>query len=363
MSRTQSVRAIAPVAAPAPTEIVWRRGSRSRDSTTRLMADTLETGLARLRGHPVRVREVRREFLTSSSSFRTERLRVVTDRGTRLRVFLKDLNPHNLMEKARTVREFDLAPSFRELQMYESVLAPHRFGTLHLYARRWQPDDGVHWIFLEDGGRVVLHNFLDLPRWTAAARWAARFHAGTHHLPDSQTRFLPRYDQAHYGRCAARVREILPHLASQERELVGRGLACYERRIEWLSALPRCVIHGQFFGKNILLRRGKAGPRIVVIDWETAALGPGTFDLVSLSSGKWTPEQRHAMRAAYFEQYQAVSGASLDWEAVSHELAVVALYQALEWLAWWGHHRALSRHFANFLRELARVLDERFTDG
>jgi phosphotransferase family enzyme len=337
--------------------------SAEPSAVTGLMVETLETGLSRLWGRSVRIREIHREFLGSSSSFRTERLRVAVDGEKPLRVFFKDLNPDNQMEKARAVRELDLAPSLRELRVYESILSPERFGTLHLYAARWDPLRGLYWIFLEDGGRVVLHNFLDLPRWTAAARWAARFHAATRQLPAEHTQFLPRYDRAHYEHCTDRVREILPNLDRAERELVNRGLDHYVARIDALSALPHSVIHGQFFGKNVLLRRGASGPKIVVIDWETAALGPGTFDLVSLTSGKWTADERHAMWLAYFEQYQAQTGASREWDAFYAELAVVTLYQALEWLAWWGHHRGLSRHFANFLKELDRVLEEHFIAG
>src|SRR5205814_109368 len=99
----------------------------------------LEEGLSHLRGRPTRIREMRREFLEASSSFHTERLRVWLDQGKPVRVFFKDLNPEHQMEKARTVRELDLAPSRRELQMYQTVLSPERFGTLHLYGSRWEP--------------------------------------------------------------------------------------------------------------------------------------------------------------------------------------------------------------------------------
>ena len=73
-----------------------------------------------------------------------------------LRVFFKDLNPEHLNEKARMLRELDLAPSRRELQMYQAVLSPQRFGTLHLYASRWEPERGIYWLFLEDGGDALL---------------------------------------------------------------------------------------------------------------------------------------------------------------------------------------------------------------
>ncbi len=325
---------------------------------TRLMARVLEEGLGRLRSRSVHVRRIRREPLSSSSSFQTERLWVTLDRGRPLRVFFKDLHPGHLTPKARAVRDFGLEPSYRELQMYQAVLVPERFGTLQLYGYRWEPERGRVWAFFEDGGRTVLHNYVDIPRWTAAARWAARFHAATRGMPAERAPFLPEYDAAHYQRCAERVGQILPTLKDDEHALVARGLDRFVDSIDRLSALPRSVIHGQFFGKNILLRRANARQRVVVIDWETAALGPGSFDLVSLMSGKWTAQERRAMRSAYVEQYEAASGEPVEPDVFDRELSDVALYQALEWLAWWGRHRTLSRHFANFMRELRTVLED-----
>src|SRR5205814_7479955 len=54
------------------------------------------------------------------------------------------------------------------------------------------------------------------------------------------------------------------------------------------TTLFRSVIHGQYFGKNIMLRPRNHEQPLAVIDWETAALGPGTYDLVSVSCGGWT---------------------------------------------------------------------------
>jgi aminoglycoside phosphotransferase (APT) family kinase protein len=245
--------------------------------------------------------------------------------------------------------------------MYQAVLSPERHGTPRLYAWRWEPERRLYWLFLEDGGDRLLLDFLELPLWTAAARWAARFHAATRALPPAQTDFLPRYDAAHYQDCADRLRRLLPSLPPSQRDLIERGLRCYVTQIERLGALRPSVLHGQFFGKNILLPPGRRAPRVAVIDWETAALGPGTVDLVSLTFGKWTREERHAMQTAYLEQYRAETGERIDDAAFQEELALVALYQSLEWLAWWGCHRELSRHhFPTFLKELGHVLDDHF---
>ncbi len=112
------------------------RGESDDDGLARLMVETLEEGLSRLRGRPVRILEMLREPLPSVSSFHRERLRVTLEGGKTLRVFFKDLNPEHQTEKARTVRARDLAPSLRELRMYQSVLSPQRDGTLYLYASR-----------------------------------------------------------------------------------------------------------------------------------------------------------------------------------------------------------------------------------
>ncbi|TMI89903.1 MAG: aminoglycoside phosphotransferase family protein [Bacillati bacterium ANGP1] len=333
-------------------------GGETPDSggMTREMRRTLEEGLSRLRGRPVRIRELRRRALRTSRSFRTERVRVILDGGESVRVFFKDLNPRHQTEKAQRVRAFDFAPGRREVQMYQSVLSPARFGTPHLYASRWEPEQDIYWLFLEDAGSTLVRNSHDMTAWVAAARWIARFHTATRRLPDSQTGFLPQFDRRHYRRCADTVRRILPDLDARERRAVSRGLDCYAGRIDWLSALPRNVIHGQFFGQNIVLRRGGRNHAIAVVDWESAAMGPGLFDLASLTAGRWTREQRQSLLAAYVAQYQDETGDQVDWKSFCRDLCAVALYQSLEWIGWWGRHRRLSRDFSNFLKELERAL-------
>src|SRR5437762_10722086 len=109
------------------------------ESTTELMAETLQEGLSRLRGRPVHVRQLRREVCARSSSFRAEWLRVLLDGGERLEAFFKDLDPRHLVNGASAVRAGDREPSRRELWMYQQLLDPRRFGTPELYAWRWDP--------------------------------------------------------------------------------------------------------------------------------------------------------------------------------------------------------------------------------
>ncbi len=328
----------------------------SAGAVSRLIARTIEEELARQGGAAVRVKGVAGLPDELTSSFSVHRLRVTLDRGRPLDVIFKDLEPGHQSDDAKELRRPDREPGLRELRVYRDILPEVDLGTLRLYGYRWEPEDGRCWILLEYGGRELLRNTADLQRWITAARWIARFHGRSRALDPGRTGFLPRYDLAHYRRCAQRVEEILPGLSTDERPLVARGLERFRSLIPALAEVPVSVIHGQYFGQNILLR-GRGGTlRAVPIDWETAALGPAAFDLVSLTSGKWTPEQRLAMKHAYLEEYRDLLPGELSWTRLEKEVRMVTLYQSLEWIAWWARHRRLSRDFTRFLRELSSVV-------
>ena len=328
------------------------------DPQVKMMVETLENAFSGLRGKPVRVRELQREVCEHVSSFHAEHLRVSLDTDECIPVFFKDLDPGHQIETARKVRAGDLGPSYHELRVYQQILSRVDLGTPQLYAVRWEPDFGIYWIFLEDVGTSRLRDSRNYARWVPAARWAARFHVAVRNLPQSHTSFLPVWDLAHYHRCAERARGILRELNVQDRALVSQALEHYESRIGWFAALPKTVIHGQFFGKNIMLRTRRGDRMLAVIDWETAALGPGGFDLVSVSSGRWTDVQRHSMWQAYFDEFNACTGLSQSWENFCEGLWELELYQALEWLAWW-RNRSVSHNFGKWVTELKRITKER----
>lgn len=319
---------------------------------------TLEAAFSRSQGRPVRIRQLRAELCEQVSSFQAHRLRVTLDTGEQIGVFFKDLNPEHQIQNAQKVRAGDLGPSYLELRVYRHILSRLALGTPQLYAVRWEPKAAIYWIFLEDVGRSRLRDCRTDGPWIAAARWAARFHVAADTLPARCKRFLPVYDRAHYERCAERARGILPGLSLRDRALIARALGHYGERIEWFAKLPRTAIHGQFFGKNIMRRNLRGEQSFAVIDWETAALGPGGFDLVSLSAGHWTPTQRRAFWRAYFDEHQRQSGNAGDWNDFCQELREIEIYQALEWVGWW-RNRSTSHNFGRWVEELSRILKDR----
>jgi hypothetical protein len=323
------------------------------ERTTRLMAETLGEGLSRVRGRPVEVRAVEREFFARSSSFCAERLHVQLGGGERLGVFFKDLDPRRRLNEARVARTDDLGPSRRERLMYQQILSRQRFGTPELYAWRWDPPDGPFWIFLEDVGGSPLGDNPDFGLWLAAARWAAGFHAATCRLPGEQTQFLRTYGPARYRDPVGRIERKLPDLDPAHRPAVRRALAHYAGVLDGFAGLPRSVIHGEFFGKNIIVRAGDPERPLAVVDWESAAVGPSYLDLVSLTTGRWRADQKQALWRAYFDAYQAEAGLRLDWEGFCRDLRRLSLHHALKWLAWrpdWNFS------LAKWMRELEQAM-------
>jgi aminoglycoside/choline kinase family phosphotransferase len=340
--------AAAPVTGPRPI---------SADHLNGVMLKTLESALSRSQGRTVRIIQLDRAECQHESTFHGEHLFARLENGESLRVFLKDLSPQHQIEQARKVRRSDVPASNHELRVYQIILSRLALGTPELYASRWDPERGIYWMFLEDTGSSRLRDSRNFVRWVPAAQWAARFHAATRNLPAAQTSFLPSYDAAHFRHCAARIQQILPTLESKDRELVERAYNHYESRIDWLDGLSRSVIHCQFFGKNIMLRPKTHKHHIAVIDWETAALGPSSFDLASVSSGRWTARERESMWRAYFDQYQAETHLVLNWDSFCLELKEMELYQALEWLGWW-RNRSVSHNFGIWVKELERIMKD-----
>jgi aminoglycoside phosphotransferase (APT) family kinase protein len=145
------------------------------------------------------------------------------------------------------------------------------------------------------------------------------------------------------------------------RPLVDGALARYGEFVQLLDGLPQGVIHGEFFGKNVLLRPDRATP-ITVVDWETAAMGPLYVDLVSISAGRWTRSQRMAMRRAYFEARNPPVADDADWNRFNQEVDLVALLQAVSWLGFWvssdGNDPKYTSRVSRWIHELTLAMAE-----
>lgn len=319
------------------------------------MIRCLEQGLGEIRGKQIRVRELKREPFRGSSSFATERLTAQLEDGESIPIFFKDLNPANQLHEARYIREnTGLERSRRELLMYRYVLTPLQLGTPKLYGYRWEPSEPSYWIFLEDAGPKRLSRLGDFNLWVGAARWIARLHTVDYREIKEVVDVLPVYDAEHFKLCAQQVERGLSRFDQQQQLIVSRALERYHDIIGSLGDLPGCLIHGEYFGKNVMIRPFSSNDAIAVIDWETAAIGPRCVDLVSITAGRWTPEQRSEMKRAYAATYAEETGQAGDMTSLDREMAAVALYRALWWVGYWS--QGDDAHIARWIKELGKVM-------
>jgi aminoglycoside/choline kinase family phosphotransferase len=319
-----------------------------------LMVKSLEEGLSNIHGKSKVVKQLIREPFAGSSSFATERIRALLDDNELVDIFFKDLDPNNQLDEAQRIRDIGLERSRREFLMYQKILPPLQIGTPKLYGYRWEPSEDIFWIFLEDAGPKRLSRLGDFSLWVDATSWAARLHSVDLSQLINNAGFLPHYDAEHFNVCARRIEESYSKFDAQQQTTISQALDRYYKIVDYLISLPSCLIHGEYFGKNVMIRPGETNETIAVIDWETAAFGPRCVDLVSITAGRWTPEQRGIMCKAYAEQYQIETGQPIDMVALAQEMENVALYRALWWLGYWS--KGDEAHINRWFKELQAVM-------
>jgi aminoglycoside phosphotransferase (APT) family kinase protein len=276
------------------------------------------------------LREVRRRPSEYRTSFPLEELDAVLADGTRLRIAFKQLDWDRLDEQARLAKPAFLHDPGREPAVYEAVLPRAAPGPPRHYGSVLDPAAGRHWLFVEWVEGRELYQVGELELWCAAARWLAETHTA---LADDLPRHtslgrLVEYDAGYYRRWMDRALEFAgtspggPDAASVE-WLAER----YEPVVEAMLAMPRTVIHGEFYASNVLVAEGPDGTRVAPVDWELAGAAPGAVDLAALVSGSWPEADRERIVAAY---RSALAPAGLS----RRDLDLARLHLAVQWLGW-----------------------------
>jgi Ser/Thr protein kinase RdoA (MazF antagonist) len=263
------------------------------------------------------------------TSFPLEELEVTPAGGTRLRLAFKRLDWGALGEEARLAKPRFLHDPAREPAVYETVLAPAGLGP-RFYGSLVDPESERHWLFVEWVEGRELYQVGERSLWEAAARWLGDVHVRLSGELDRRIAEAPLldFDESHYRAWIARAREFSrapgrpPSLAGSVDRLVGR----YETALDELLALPRTVIHGEFYASNVLVGSGP-DPRVCPVDWELAAVAPGLADLAALISGGWGEEDRQALVSAY----RSAPGVA---PFTDRQLDLVRLHLAIQWLGW-----------------------------
>lgn len=274
--------------------------------------------------------EVSSEFVRERSSFPLERLTVTLADGSELRLAFKRLERRGLDPQARLSKPGFLFDAAREPLVYSTVLASAPLGPPRYLGSLASEGGRGRWLFVEWVAGRELYQVGERSAWSRAARWLARMHAAL--APDldrhaSEARLLD-HDAAHCARWAARAARFAraERPGSVSDRFLGSLRKRYERVAEELAALPRTLVHGDFYASNVLVGEGE-DTRVTAVDWEMAGAGPGLLDLAALTSGGWSESERAELVSAYRSVEQAPPFCTRDFE-------LVRLHHAVQRLGW-----------------------------
>jgi len=223
-------------------------------------------------------------------------------------------------------------------------------------------DEGeVCWLFLEDVGDARPEGLEARPLLSA---WLARLHTSAAELAAELP--LPACGpDAHRERLHAARGPLHEHLRNPAlspadrwvlREL-GDDLARLDARwseIEGLCArMPRTLVHGDLSPQNLRLRAAAHGDELLVLDWETAGVGPPAIDLVDVDPALYASLVAHAWPEATPEAVQR-------WQRVGRILScvVATVWEGSELgTPWVERPMARLRVYRHELRQAMESLD------
>jgi len=294
-------------------------GSRSRFPEARRLTTGLRAVFQGTGASPGSIAILHREPNEYESTFPTE---IVTCRlgnnDTTLRLFIK-----------YGTETFDGVFGHRgdvsyEARVYREVLQPLGMSTPRFYGVYRDPRTRVSWLVLDylNGGRPTSH-LHDPNAMVQAARWIGRFHAANERrLPDPRLKFLKRYNEAYYMGWAWRTKKLF---APTHARFPWLAPLCdgFGPFVHSLLAATRTVIHGEYFGLNVVYQNGTSWPA----DWQSAAIAPGEIDLASLTHSWPTPLVKRCERE--YRRSRWPDGAPTNFEET---LDAARFYMNFRWM-------------------------------
>jgi hypothetical protein len=237
-----------------------------------------------------------------------------------------------------------------EARVYEEILAPSGSSTPKMILAHRPADRADTWLFLEYLSEAIRVSKATEPCAMAqVAEWIGRFHARA--TASDVPAFVRRYDHDYYRgwvqRTDARVRE-----GGGVGEWWPRALRCFAGQLDVLGECEPSLLHGEYYPKNVLWAPDRVSP----VDWESAAVGAGPIDLVSLVDG-WPDPLRRRCTDAYVRGRWQLGAPSWFWDQCS----LAEVYLHLRWLgddAWGRQGTQPAREWPRVRRigELAKSL-------
>ena len=210
-----------------------------------------------------------------------------------------------------------------EAAVYQNVLLPLKVTKPVFYGSHISSTSGEAMLVIEhldDALRINKHEEAEAAM-TLAARWIGEFHS-FNESRICDTPDLNFYDAKYYLGWAARTAEFAGELHSTFPWLVTL-CSRFEEIVPLLLVAAPTVIHGEYYPRNILFRDGTIYP----VDWESAAIGAGEIDLVTLTEA-WPKEVVRECES----EYRRARWPSDPPTSFERTLAAARLYLQFRWL-------------------------------
>jgi hypothetical protein len=318
--------------------------------STRWATDDLQAELERaLRGRlgaGTRIAGLKRRPSRYRTSFPIEELDVRLTTGEALALVFKEVSREALEDHAQDAKPDFMHDPMREIEVYERLLPAAGVEVAASYGAVADKERGRYFLFLERVAGVELYQVGRRETWEHVARWLACLHERLREQMDGATRLL-RYDAELLALWPRRAAEYAA--GTEARAALGRIAEHYGDVVERILALPRTVIHGEFYASNVLVDDPVAPDRVCPVDWEVAAVGAGLIDLAALVSGGWSAEDREAIASAYREASPPESRRPrIEFE---QGLDACRLHVALQWLGWSDGWSPPPEHASDWLQD------------
>ena len=261
-----------------------------------------------------RVRIVARQPSEWVSTYPAEVLTCLTPNGSQLRVLCKYSGGRPKAADHRQGVAYEAAV-YRQVLHPLRLTAPRYLGTYRDSSSGWTA------LLLEQMDEAYPVEMAQ-DRMYEAAAWLGRFHAAAaarlrmRRGSDGASPFAPavlrgrRYDLKYYEQWAHRTIRFTAPLSHQY-----PWVAPLCRRIrepfDVLLSRPHTVVHGEFTVSNVLVCDNSICP----VDWESAAIGAGEIDLLSLIEG-WPQETMQQCISAYRAARWPKRGGPADFDRV-----------------------------------------------
>ena len=252
-----------------------------------------------------------------------------------------------------------------ERVVYQEILPTVPVSSLHCYGTIDDENDDLSWLFLEQA-QGVWYDERNAAHRALAAEWLGITHTTTamsdiaSRLPDHGPHYYLPY--LHAGRNTITENLSNPALNRDDLlllETILEHLDTVESHwstIECLHvAMPRCLVHGDFIGKNVRVCAKGAKSVLYVMDWRTAGWDAPTVDIQRLDPVTYWTFVREAWPQLDLEQIRAMANLGVilrniqatSWDCRS--LAYEWMDRAISHLAIYESHLAHALHVARWV--------------